>query len=123
MYQGKKILIVDDSATERHLLNSISTKLGFTVYQAVSGEDGIKMAKECMPDIILMDVVMPGLNGFQATREIMKSDELKKIPIIICTTKNTETDKLWGKRQGAAAYLVKPIKKEDLDSAVKNCLK
>ena len=123
MYHGKKILIVDDSPTERHLLKEMVNQLGFTIFQATNGEEGIKMAHECQPNLILMDVVMPGLNGFQATREISKNDQLKNIPVIICTTKNAETDRLLGRRQGAAAYLVKPIKKDDLLTTIHNCLK
>jgi twitching motility two-component system response regulator PilH len=122
MFNNKKVLVVDDSATERHILADITTKLGFDVYQAENGEDGIRKAEELKPDLILMDVVMPGLNGFQATRQINRTEELKNIPIIMCTSKNADTDKLWGKRQGAVAYLVKPIKEVDLVEAIKNVL-
>ncbi len=122
MYNGKKILIVDDSPTERHILNDLVSSLGFTVIEAASGEEGIKKAEEYKPDVILMDVVMPGLNGFQATREITRNEELAHIPVIMCTTKNAETDKLWGKRQGASAYLVKPIVKDALIKTIKEVL-
>ena len=123
MYTGKKLLIVDDSATERHILKEAVSKLGFTVFEAVNGEEGIQKANELHPDLILMDVVMPGLNGFQATKEIVKNPDLKDVPIIICTTKHGESDKLWGKRQGANAYLVKPVNAEELVTTIKSLLK
>ncbi len=110
----KKVLVVDDSATERHVLGEILGKKGFLVVYAESGEKGIVSAKSEMPDLILMDVVMPGLNGFQATRSITQDDATKHIPVIICTTKGQETDKIWGMRQGAKDYVTKPINAEEL---------
>ena len=104
-----KILVVDDSPTERHMLSDILTKGGYQVVTADSGEEAVAKTREIMPDLILMDVVMPGLNGFQATRSIAKNEATKHIPIIICTTKGQETDKIWGLRQGAKDYIVKPI--------------
>jgi twitching motility two-component system response regulator PilH len=110
----KKILIVDDSPTERHVLNDMLGKAGFDVVASDSGEDAIAKAKQAQPDLILMDVVMPGLNGFQATRAISRDAETKNIPIIICTSKSQETDKIWGMRQGARDYIVKPVDKDEL---------
>lgn len=91
----KKILIVDDSPTERAFLEGVLTKAGYTVVLAISGEDGVERAKAEVPDLILMDVVMPGLNGFQATRAITREETTKNIPVFICTTKDQETDKIW----------------------------
>ncbi|MCX7149782.1 MAG: response regulator [Rhodocyclales bacterium] len=105
----KTILVVDDSPTERHLLSQLLLSGGYEVSTAESGEEGIERAKQIKPDLILMDVVMPGTNGFQATRALAKDEATKGIPIIICTTKNQETDKLWGMRQGAQAYITKPV--------------
>lgn len=122
MFNDKKVLIVDDSHTERHILSEYCSSIGFTVFEAVNGEDGVKKASEVVPDLILMDVVMPGLNGFQATREITKNENLSDVPVIMCTSKSADTDKLWGKRQGASAYLVKPISKDDLINAIKGVL-
>ena len=85
------------------------TKNGYTVVIAENGEEGVARAAKEMPDLILMDVVMPGLNGFQATRQISKAPETAHIPIFMCTTKDQETDKVWGQRQGAKDYLVKPV--------------
>ena len=110
----KKILIVDDSPTERAFLEGLLTKSGYTVVLATSGEDGVERAKAEIPDLILMDVVMPGLNGFQATRAITREDTTKHIPVFICTTKDQETDKIWGIRQGARGYLVKPVDSDEL---------
>ena len=110
----KKILIVDDSPTERHFMLELLTKNGFTVVTAENGEDGVAKAKVELPDLILMDVVMPGLNGFQATRTLTREPTTKNIPVILCTSKNQETDKIWGLRQGALDYLVKPVNAEEL---------
>ena len=115
----KKILIVDDSPTERAFLEGVLAKAGYTVVQAVSGEDAVEKAKAELPDLILMDVVMPGLNGFQATRAITREDTTKHIPVFICTTKDQETDKIWGMRQGAKDYLVKPVDGADLLAKIK----
>ncbi|MDD2928371.1 MAG: response regulator [Sideroxydans sp.] len=109
-----KVMVVDDSATERHVLGDILGKNGFQVVYAESGEQAVANSKTDMPDLILMDVVMPGLNGFQATRAITHDEATKHIPVIICTTKGQETDKLWGIRQGAKDYITKPISAEEL---------
>jgi twitching motility two-component system response regulator PilH len=110
----KKILVVDDSPTERFFVVDLLTKKGYQAITAESGEEGIAKAKAEKPDLILMDVVMPGLNGYQATRTLTRDDDTKDIPVIICTTKGQETDKIWGLRQGALDYMVKPINIEEL---------
>ena len=114
----KKILVVDDSPTERHLLIELLTKNGYQVITAESGEESIEKAKSESPDLVLMDVVMPGLNGFQATRTLTRDDATKHIPVIVCTSKGQETDKIWGLRQGAQDYLVKPVNSEELLSKI-----
>jgi twitching motility two-component system response regulator PilH len=110
----KRILVVDDSATERHMLRDLLTKAGYEVVSSDNGEDAIVKARQVKPDLILMDVVMPGLNGFQATRAISRDPVTKSIPVIMCTSKSQETDKIWGLRQGARDYLVKPVDRETL---------
>ncbi|MDR3352715.1 MAG: response regulator [Zoogloeaceae bacterium] len=105
----KRILVVDDSPTERFFLSDLLTKHGYEVLQADSGEAGVAKAKAEKPDLLVMDVVMPGLNGYQATRMLTRDEATKNIPIILCTTKGQETDKIWGMRQGATDYLVKPV--------------
>lgn len=110
----KKILVVDDSETERAYLQEILAKKSYNVVLAKSGEEGVEKSKTEHPDLIIMDVIMPGLNGFQATRSITRDEATKHIPVIICTTKGQETDKVWGLRQGAVEYMVKPIKEAEL---------
>lgn len=110
----KKILVVDDSPTERHFMVELLTKNGYQVVTAESGEEGIAKAKAEQPDLVIMDVVMPGLNGYQATRTLTRDDDTKNIPVFVCTTKSQETDKIWGLRQGAQDYLVKPVNPEEL---------
>lgn len=105
----KNILVVDDSPTEVHLLREMLSKNGFVVSTANSGEEAIEKLKAEKPDLVLMDVVMPGMSGFEATRAITRNPATSAIPVIICTTKGQETDKAWGLRQGAKDYIVKPI--------------
>ncbi len=109
-----QILIVDDSPTEAHILKGMLEKNGFEIETAENGTEGIERAKELKPDLILMDVVMPGLNGFQATRQLTKNSETADIPVIIVTTKDQETDRVWGLRQGAKDFLIKPVSEKTL---------
>ncbi|MCK9505218.1 MAG: twitching motility response regulator PilH [Porticoccaceae bacterium] len=115
---SKVVLIVDDSPTEVHKLTSILKKNGHSVIVAENGEKGVSVAKAEKPDLILMDIVMPGLNGFQATRQLSKAKETSHIPVIIVTTKDQETDRMWGARQGAKAYLTKPVQESDLMATI-----
>lgn len=110
----KTILVVDDSPTERQALDELLTQHGYQVLTAESGQQAIELSQAEQPDLILMDVVMPGMNGYQATRTISRHDSTRHIPIILCTSKDQETDKIWGLRQGARAYLVKPIDDKEL---------
>ena len=115
----KKILVVDDSPTERHVLKVLLASNGYEVLTAESGEEGIAKAKSELPDLILMDVVMPGQNGYQLTRSISRSPEYSAIPIILCTSKNLETDRVWGMRQGARDYITKPVNAGELMAKIK----
>ena len=110
----KKILIVDDSPTDREFLSTVLTKNGFKVTTADSAEDAMVKVKQSRPDLVLMDVVLPGQNGFQATRALTRDEATKTIPIILCTSKNQETDRVWGLRQGARDYIVKPVNQAEL---------
>lgn len=103
------ILIIDDSLAETRIFTALLEKNGYQVSVACNGQEGIQVAKARQPDVILMDVVMPLLNGFQATRELTRAPETAHIPIIVCSSKSAETDRLWALRQGAKAYLVKPV--------------
>ncbi|MEO5734433.1 MAG: response regulator, partial [Rubrivivax sp.] len=102
----RSILIVDDSKTELHHLSDILGKSGYAVRTAENGEDALRRLGEHKPDLILMDVVMPGQNGFQLTRSITRDPRFADVPVIMCTSKNQETDKVWGMRQGARDYIV-----------------
>ena len=113
-----KILIVDDSPTERLYLTDILVKNGFAVSTAVNGDEAIERIRAERPELILMDVVMPGANGFQVTRAIARDPELAALPVIICSSKNQETDRIWGMRQGAKDYLVKPVDPERLLASI-----
>lgn len=104
-----RILIVEDSPTEMFKLVEMVRAMGHEALQAETGEKGLELAFAELPDLILMDVVMPGLNGFQATRKLTKDPATAHIPIVIVTTKDQETDKVWGMRQGAKDYCVKPV--------------
>jgi len=108
------ILIIDDSPTELHLFQNMLEKNGFDTLVADNGEEGIKHAVSSRPDCILMDIVMPGMNGFRATRKLSQDPATSTIPVIIITSKAQETDKIWGMRQGAVEYLVKPIAEKQL---------
>jgi twitching motility two-component system response regulator PilH len=109
-----RILIVDDSPSQLMGMKRIVEKLGHEALTAEDGAAGVEMAKANVPDLILMDVVMPNLNGFQATRAISKEAATAHIPIVLVTTKDQETDKVWGKRQGAKDYLTKPVDEDTL---------
>ncbi len=115
----KNVMVVDDSPTEVHLLREMLSKNGFTVSVVSSGEEAITRAAAEKPDLILMDVVMPGMSGFEATRAITRNPDSASIPVIICTTKGQETDKAWGLRQGAKDYIVKPVTEKLLMEKIK----
>jgi twitching motility two-component system response regulator PilH len=110
----KNILIVEDSATDRQFLSDLLVKNGYKVITANNAEEALAKAKQLRPDLVLMDVVMPGENGFQATRNLAKDEATKTIPVIICTSKGQETDKAWGMKQGARDYIVKPVRGPEL---------
>lgn len=103
------VLIIDDSLAETRIFSALLEKHGYKVSVACNGQEGIQVAKARQPDVILMDVVMPLLNGFQATRELTRNPETAHIPIVVCSSKATDADRLWAMRQGAKAYLVKPV--------------
>ena len=110
----QKVLVVDDSKTELMFMTDLLQKNGFSVRTAESAEDAFRRLAEDKPDLILMDVVMPGQNGFQLTRAITRDPRFSAVPVIMCTSKNQETDKVWGMRQGARDYIVKPVDPTEL---------
>jgi twitching motility two-component system response regulator PilH len=115
----KRILLVDDSKTELHHLSDLLGKRGYNVRTAENAEEAMRRLSEEKPDLILMDVVMPGQNGFQLTRAITRDPLFSDVPVIMCTSKNQETDKVWGMRQGARDYVVKPVVADELIAKIK----
>jgi len=113
-----RILIVDDSPSQLMGIRRIVEKLGHEALTAEDGAAGVELAKKELPDLILMDVVMPNLNGFQATRSISREASTKHIPVILVTTKDQDTDRMWGMRQGARAYLTKPFSEDELSEVI-----
>ncbi len=117
-----RILIVDDSPTDTRVFSTMLERNGHQVITAGNAEDGIEVAKRELPDLIMMDVIMPGMNGFQATRALSRDPLTQHIPVIIVSTKNMETDRVWGLRQGAKDYLVKPPSERALVDRIKSLL-
>ncbi len=115
----QKILVVDDSKTELHHLSELLGKRGYVVRTAENGEEALRRLGEEKPDLVLMDVVMPGQNGFQLTRTITRDPRFADVPVIMCTSKNQETDKVWGMRQGARDYIVKPVNGDELIAKIR----
>ena len=115
----RKVLVVDDSKTELVFLTDLLQKNGFSVKTAENADDAMRRIEEERPDLILMDVVMPGQNGFQLTRAIARNPQYAGVPIILCTSKNQETDRVWGMRQGARDYITKPIDVDELMAKIK----
>ena len=114
-----KVLVVDDSKTELMYMTDLLQKNGYSVRTAENAEDAFRRLSEDKPDLILMDVVMPGQNGFQLTRSITRDPQYADVPIIMCTSKNQETDRVWGMRQGARDYITKPIEAKELLAKIK----
>jgi twitching motility two-component system response regulator PilH len=108
------VLIVDDSPTELHVMQKALERSGFKTVTASDGAEGIRLAREIHPDLIFMDIVMPGMNGYQATRTLANDPQTRSIPVIMVTSKGQETDKIWGLRQGAVDYMVKPVSPNQL---------
>ena len=115
----KKILVVDDSKTELMYLTDLLVKNGFSVKTAENAEEAFRRLTEEKPELILMDIVMPGQNGYQLTRSISRDPEYANIPIMMCTSKNQETDRVWGMRQGAKDYITKPVDAAELLAKIK----
>ena len=116
------VLIADDSPTDQHILSRALEKYGFETLVAKDGEEAIRLAEQRAPDVILMDIVMPGMNGYQATRHLAQNPSTAAIPIVIVSTKTQEADRVWGLRQGAVRYLTKPVSDDDLVAAVRDAL-
>lgn len=118
----RTVLVADDSPTETHVFVNALIKAGYRVETVLNGEEALAYARENHPDLILMDVVMPVLNGFQATRQLQKDPSTRDIPVIMVTSKDQETDITWGLRQGATDYLIKPVDPKELVTRVRQVL-
>ena len=114
----QKVLVIDDSKTELMFLTDLLQKQGYQVRTAENAQEAQARLSEEKPDLILMDVVMPGQNGFQLTRAIARDAKYADVPIIMCTSKNQETDRVWGLRQGASDYITKPVNAQEQQSKI-----
>lgn len=118
----KKILVVDDSDTDNKALCDLMVSEGYEALSAYSGDEGVKMAKLHMPDVVLMDVVMPGMNGFQACKQIVKDEATARIPVLMVSNKHQETDVVWAEKQGAKGYFAKPIDEQKLFTKIREVI-
>jgi len=116
-------LVIDDSSTERSIISDYCQRLGVQVTTAASGEEALEKLDQTAPDVIVLDIVLPGRSGFEICRELKDRENTKNIPVILCSTKGTDMDKFWGKRQGADAYITKPIDQEEFNKTIKQFLK
>lgn len=114
------VLVVEDTASEMELITTFLKESGYTVIGAVDAQEALNKVSQCRPDVIVTDVVMPGMSGFELCRSIKKNPETEKLPVIVCSSKNQEIDRLWAMKQGADAYVIKPFKQEDLVKAVRS---
>jgi twitching motility two-component system response regulator PilH len=117
-----RVLVVDDSPTDKEYLKQVLVRAGHQVLEAATGDDALALARSERPDCIVMDVVMPGMNGFQATRTLSRDPATAHIPIVVVSSKSQETDRVWALRQGAREYLVKPVKDAELIEKVRSVL-
>ena len=118
----RRILLVEDSPTQAYSTSKVLERNGYEVIVAVNGEDGVAFAKERVPDLVIMDIVMEGINGYEATRKISADARTSRIPVVMMTSKDQVTDKLWAFKQGALGYLVKPVQEQELVSTINNLL-
>jgi twitching motility two-component system response regulator PilH len=114
------ILVVDDSSTDRYFLTELLEDAGFEVSSVASGEECLAEVAKFPPDMVLCDVVMPGLTGFQVTRLLTKDPQTSHIPVVLCTGKSKETDSIWALKMGAKACLAKPVVRADLLKLIKS---
>lgn len=116
------VLVVEDTPSQMELMNIFLQEGGYTVIRANDAKEGLEKARQHQPDAIITDVVMPGMSGFEFCRKLKKDLDTKKIPIIFCSSKNKDIDRIWGMRQGADLYLTKPFTKHQLIGAVKSII-
>ena len=117
-----KILIIDDSPTDVRVFTTLLEKAGYQVAAVNTAEEGIERVRVDLPDLVIMDVIMPGMNGFQATRTLTRDPATANVPIVMITTKSMETDRVWGLRQGARAFITKPVTEKELLACINDLL-
>ena len=116
------ILIIDDSPTDVRVFTTLLERAGHQVVAVGTAEEGIERARSELPDLVIMDVIMPGMNGFQATRTLTRDPVTSAVPIVMITTKSMETDRVWGLRQGARAFITKPVNEKELLACINDLL-
>ncbi|MDQ6647829.1 MAG: response regulator [Pseudomonadota bacterium] len=116
------IFIIDDSPTDIRVLTTLLERAGHHISAVSSAEEGIERVRGELPDLIIMDVIMPGMNGFQATRTLTRDPVTASVPIVMITTKSMETDRVWGLRQGARAFITKPVNEKELLSCINDLM-
>ncbi len=117
-----KILIIDDSPTDVRVFTTLLEAAGHAVAAVSTAEEGIERVRADLPDLVIMDVIMPGMNGLQATRTLTRDPVTAAVPIVMITTKSMETDRVWGLRQGARAFITKPVKEKELLACINDLL-
>ncbi|MFC5438136.1 response regulator [Rhodanobacter umsongensis] len=116
------ILIIDDSPTDVRVFTTLLERAGHQVVAVSTAEEGIERVRAELPDLVIMDVIMPGMNGFQATRTLTRDPATAVVPIVMITTKSMETDRVWGLRQGARAFITKPVNEKELLACINDLL-
>lgn len=116
------ILIIDDSPTDVRVFTTLLERAGHQVSAVSTAEAGIEHVRDNLPDLVIMDVIMPGMNGFQATRTLSRDPKTQNVPIVMITTKSMETDRVWGLRQGARAFITKPVNEKELLTCINELL-
>lgn len=117
-----KILIIDDSPTDVRVFTTLLEGAGHTVSAVSTAEEGVERVRADLPDLVIMDVIMPGMNGFQATRTLTRDPKTQNVPVVMITTKSMETDRVWGMRQGARAFITKPVNEKELLACINDLL-
>lgn len=118
-----KVLIVDDSPVDSRALAALLTQRGYEVLEAADAETGLLAARDQQPDLVLMDIVLPGINGFQATRQLSRAMGTRHIPVVLVSSKDQEVDRIWGRRQGAKGYVTKPVREAELVAAIEQAIR
>ncbi len=118
-----KVLVVEDSPPQREMISSLLKDSGLSVTSAGDGIEALEQIQQDRPDIVVLDIVMPRMNGYELCRRLKDNPKTKELPIVMCSTKGEEFDRYWGMRQGANAYIAKPFQPQELVSTVRKLLR